>query len=112
MNQKFSQLNKDYAKRMAWRDDAVLKRSTRRGLGSFLFGLFIVLTLLAAFFSFKTSLLKEIQQKINNVSLPPEKSKPSAKPFKAKEIPPSTQEYGFYTILPNVEVRSAHHEES
>lgn len=112
MSQKFSELNKDYAKSMAWRDDVVLKRSTRRGLVSFLLGLFIVLAVLVVFFSFKRSLFTRIQQKIDKVSVvAPEKSKPLKKHVKAKVPSESEQEYGFYTMLPNVEVKSARHEE-
>lgn len=109
MNQNFSQLNKDYAKSMAWRDDLLLKRSTRRGLGSFLLGLFIVLALLTAFFSFKKPLLKHVQQKISHISAVSEKTKPLAKYAKAKKKLNSKQEYEFYTMLPSVEVKSLHH---
>lgn len=113
MSQKFSELNKDYAKSMAWRDDALLKRSTRRGLVSFLFGLFAVLAVLIMFFSFKTSLFTSIQQKIDKVAaVQPEKIKPLKKHLKTKMASESQQEYGFYTMLPNVEVKSAHHEET
>lgn len=113
MSQKFSELNRDYAKSMAWRDDAVLKRSTRRGLVSFLLGLCAILAILVLFFSFKASVLTSIQQKIDKVAaLPPEKSKPLKKHVKTKVVSQSQQEYGFYTMLPNVEVKSAHHEET
>ena len=93
---------------MAWRDDVLLKRSTRRGLGSFLLGLFVILTLLVAFFSLKKPLLRHIQEKIDHVYASQEKVKPAVKRVKAKKISNSKQEYGFYTILPSREIRSPH----
>jgi|GEM_PF-4891480 len=110
MNQKFSQFNKDYAKSMAFRDDTLLKRSTRRGVGSFLFGLLSILVLMAAFFTVKKPLLQHVQQKLNAVYASPEKTKPVVKHAKAKKIPHVNQEYGFYTILPNAEVKAVHHD--
>lgn len=112
MNQKFSQLNKDYVRSMAWRDDVLLKRSARQGLGGLLVGLFIVCLLLATFFGFKKPLLKHIHQKISYIAGPLEKIKPDVKRVKAKNILHAKQEYGFYTMLPNTEVKSAHHDET
>lgn len=109
MNQKFSQLNRDYAKSMAWRDDAVLKRSRRIGLGSFLLGLLVIFALLAVFFVFKAPLLEHFHQKMDKRAVFQEKTKflPKQHSKHKKEMLPSKQEYGFYTILPNVEVKSA-----
>jgi hypothetical protein len=111
MNQKFSQLNRDYAKKMASRDDVLIKRSTRKGLGWLLTGLLGTLFLLVGFYTVKKIAISTTKH-VSKISQLTEKPKSfPVKHIKIKSGLHAKPEYGFYTMLPNMEVKSASHME-
>jgi hypothetical protein len=112
-SQKLSQLNRDYAKDMVLRDKVFLKRSARRGIGSFLVGLVIVFLVLMLFFFIKYPLLSHFHKAFSSASQGLEKTKhASSKKYLVSDVVGhAKQEYGFYTVLPKMEVKSPHREE-
>lgn len=112
-SQKLSQLNRDYAKDMVLRDRAFLVRSTRRGIGSFLVGLIIVFFALVLFFLIKYPLSSHFHKAFSNTSQELEKPKHALKKNLVSEVVSHVkQEYGFYTVLPKMEVKSPHRDDN
>ena len=106
MNQKFSQLNRDYAKKMSSRDHVLVKNSKGRGLLWVLIGFLGIVILLAGFFMLKKTVIKSITP-----VLPETPKSLTAKQPKVKALAYANQEYDFYKMLPNMEVKSAFHAE-
>lgn len=108
-----SQLNRDYAKAMASRDRGLAVQSARRGISQFLLGLILVFIILLIFFLLKNPLMNHFHKAMAQVSNPVERPKPAATVNKHSNSIPShvKQDYGFYTELPKMEVKSPHHED-
>lgn len=110
--QKFSQLNRDYAKMMALRDEAFLKRSMRPVAGVLIAILAGILILLSAFYLLRQSWRAQVKQVSEGPSVVTEKQKSITKKYLR---PPPTQlrrELGFYSELPQAQVKSPAIEEN
>lgn len=110
MNQKFSQLNRDYVKTVSKERNASSKESMRTGIGWALLGILTAGILIVVFY-----IAKPAVKKVETVA-PPHASVEKTKPAKVKHKKPKVvakeeQEYGFYTMLPKMEVKTAQHEE-
>jgi hypothetical protein len=109
MNQKFSQLNRDYVKTVSKKRDALAKESMRTGIGWALLGALTAGILIAVFYVAKPAVKKVETVASPRVSV--EKPKPvKVKHKKPKVVAKEEQEYGFYTMLPKMEVKAARHE--
>lgn len=111
MNQKFSQLNRDYAKAMAGRDSATVKHATHRFFLGLCLSFLLLLIVIGLFYLVKKPFAKQVQQ-LSKTPTIVENPKPAPKKkVKTKLSSHTKQDYGFYTMLPEMEVKSAHHEE-
>lgn len=109
-----SQLNRDYAKAMASRDRGLAVQSARRGISQFLLGLMLVFIVLLIFFLLKNPVMNHFHKALAQVSTSVEKPKPAVSVKIHSTSTPSShvkQDYGFYTELPKMEVKSPHHED-
>lgn len=105
MNQKFSQLNRDYVKTVPKKQDASTKESMRTGIGWMFLGVLTGAILLLVFYMAKKPAIKKVEApSVAAVSV--EKVKPKVKHSKKpKVVAKEEQEYGFYTMLPKMEVK-------
>lgn len=106
-DKKFSQLNKDYAKNQAWKK-APTKPSKDRPRHRYVLGFLIFLILSISGFYLKKPFFDQIASKIKPPTHKVTPTHPSKKP---KHSSSSHEAYGFYTLLPNAQIKSPPPEE-
>ena len=112
MNQKFSQLNRDYAKSAVGRDNVSIKQPIFSVFIAVFIGVLVIVMLMVGFYLLKKPLVKQVSQLSKTPKIETKPKVVSKKRPKAKVNSNINQEYGFYTMLPKMEVKSAQHEEA